>query len=166
MPRGHQIKTSLSPSVPLFFGLNVRLNNVTFSASFHKAFVKDFGLKIYELLNTVWCYSLKDCTSTAHISPASLGLTCGPLFAEFPWSTADGKVMFVFLFNCSLICRWTGDQISNVHHQNLYWCLANLQFVLCASSVWYSSYLAVPRTMKNENQDSLKQILISVLHFL
>ena len=32
-----------------FFGFNVRLNSITFSVSFHKAFVKDFGLKVYIL---------------------------------------------------------------------------------------------------------------------
>ena len=40
----------LSRSVSLvFFGLNIRLKNATFTASFLKAFVKDFGLKVYIL---------------------------------------------------------------------------------------------------------------------
>ena len=131
--------------------------------SFHFLKMRErYHQKSFKLDYWILCYSLKDCNFTAHTSPASLGLTCELFFAEFPQSTADGKMMFIFLFNRSLICRWTGDQISNVNRQNLYWCLANLQFVLCTSSVWYSSYLAVPRTMKKENQDSLKQIIISV----
>ena len=72
---------------------------------------KTVSLKVVkiELLNTVFCYSLKDCISTALTSLASLGLTLELFFAEFPWSIADGKMMFIFLFNRSLICRWTSD---------------------------------------------------------
>ena len=82
---------------------------------------KTVSLKVVKigLLNTVFCYSLKDCISTALTSLASLGLTWELFFAEFPWSTADGKMMFIFLFNCSLICRWTSDQVSNGNRQNL-----------------------------------------------
>ena len=128
---------------------------------------KRYHKKSFKLDNRVlYCYSLKDCNYTAHTSIASLQLTCELFPAEFPRSTADGKMMFIFLFNRSLICRWTGDQISISDPQNFYWCLENSQFALCTSSVWYSSYLAVPHTVKKENQDSLEQIITSVLHLL
>ena len=48
--------------------------------------------------------SLKDCNSATHVSPTSLGLTCELLFAEFPLFV-DGKTVFTFLLNRSLICR-------------------------------------------------------------
>ena len=48
--------------------------------------------------------SSKDCNSATHVSPTPLGLTCELFFVEFPLFV-DGKTVFTFLLNRSLICR-------------------------------------------------------------
>ena len=61
---------------------------------------------------------LKDCNSTVHTFPAPPTLTCEPFFVKFP-SSACGKMVFILLFNRSLICRWTGNQMSVVKQSNV-----------------------------------------------
>ena len=105
-------------------------------------------------------YSLRDCNSIAHISPASLGSVLEVFFTKFPWSTVDDKMVLIFLFNRSLS---EIDRRQNISCWALKsWFMSkSIKTFSCVSSVSCPSYLAVSQTVKGENQEILQQKIIS-----